>query len=121
MKEENWLLHPAWELYETWLIFYDTLPVDIPSIDSKANKSPLRPRAYQYLENLDILPNKDTNSMAYKSIIDNFLKSGIRIVDLHYDTLNNIQQFGAKNAFFEEDKLLMIDWCQAIISIFNRY
>ena len=99
IKEEKWLLHPGWELYDTWLIFYDTLPAYIPAFDlsrveqniANGNAQPLhRPRAYQYLENLDILPVFDANQQAYSSVINMFLKSGFRIVDIHYDTLNNI-------------------------------
>jgi len=35
--------------------------------------------------------------------------------------LRNIQAFGAKNAFFEEDRILLIDWCQAILFVNNQF
>jgi hypothetical protein len=61
VKEQKWFLHPAWELYDTWLVFYDTLPVDIPSFNLNNNKCLKRPRAFHYLENLDIIPVEDIN------------------------------------------------------------
>lgn len=35
--------------------------------------------------------------------------------------MRNIQAFGAKNAFFEEDRILLMDWCQAILFVSNQF
>lgn len=59
--------------------------------------------------------------MAYKAIMDNFILAGFRVKDIETDTLRNLQAFGAKNAFFEEDELLLMDFCEAIMLLNFRF
>ena len=51
----------------------------------------------------------------------NFLGKGVRIKDLEAETLLNIEVFGSKNAFFEEDQLHLADWCYSILLINFRF
>jgi len=39
----------------------------------------------------------------------------VRVKDIEYTTLINIQAFGAKEAFFEEDAQILVDLSQAIL------
>ena len=46
---------------------------------------------------------------------------GVRVRDIESDTLRNIRAFGPDKAFFEEDRILLLDWCQGIIIMHNKY
>ena len=91
-------LNKNWDVHEDWLSFYDLIPVDIPSLDTSPEHQDLdkskpnmpRPRIYQYLEHLDVLPNDDALATAFGAIINMFLRAGIRVVDISSDTLRNI-------------------------------
>ena len=50
-----------------------------------------------------------------------FLRAGVRVCDIESNTLRNIHAFGAQDAFFEEDRLLLIDWCHAILVMYNAF
>jgi len=50
-----------------------------------------------------------------------YLKNGIRVADIESNTLRNMQAFGAKDAFFEEDRILLMDWCQGILFTKNQF
>ena len=68
---------------------------------------------YRYLEcQVDV----EWQKKAYKSVV-NWLTNGVRVKDFECDSLRNIQAFGAQNAFFEEDRLLLIDFSEAIITV----
>ena len=49
------------------------------------------------------MDTKELHAKAYENIIMNFLGNGVRIKDLEAETLLNIEVFGSKHAFFEED------------------
>lgn len=74
-----------------------------------------------YLEHLDVLPVGDADIECYTAVINKFLRAGFRVHEIHHDTLKNMEAFGADDAFFEEDRLLIMDWCQGIISMHNAY
>lgn len=68
----------------------------------------MRRSSYIYLNQLN---TDDQNCHAYKNILQNFICAGIRVKDIESDTLRNIYAFGPKNAFLEDDKMLLSDWC----------
>ena len=76
-----------------------------------------RPCYYKYLE---MMTEGHYQKLSYKLIVD-YLKSGVRVADIEWNTLRNIQAFGAKDAFFEEDRLLIMDWCQGILFTKNQF
>lgn len=57
---------------------------------------------------------------SYKAIV-NFLRNGVRVRDLESDILRNIEAFGPNDAFFEEDKYIVISFCDAILTVNNEY
>jgi len=105
-----------------------SLQMDDPEPEDKKPQAPKGPtlmpartRIYNYLEALDILPGNQQEK-AYNNITNNFLKkSGIRIKDIEACTLSNIYCFGVDNALFEEDKLLLVDWCRGIITMKTKF
>ena len=47
---------------------------------------------------------------------------GIRVLDIEETTLRNIISFGGgENAFFEEDRWLLIDFCRMVISVYQKF
>jgi len=75
-------------------------------------------RVYQYLEDLR---GEAEHAKAYSLILNNFIKMGIRTIDLKNDTLRLIAAFGAKNSFFEEDQRMLMDFCRGVINIYNKH
>ena len=57
---------------------------------------------------------------SYKSIV-NYLRNGVRVKDLESDILRNMEAFGPANAFFEEDKWIVISFCDAVLTLNNEY
>jgi len=45
----------------------------------------------------------------------------VRVKDLECDFLRNMMAFGDKNAFFCEDKTLLIDFCRGILTVYNKF
>ena len=117
-------LGPKWDLQKDFLDIYSLLPVEIPSLkfpehDLQGNliKNP-RKSAYLFL---DLLDTKELYAKAYENVIMNFLGKGIRVKDIEADTMQIIEVFGSKDAFFEEDKLQLCDWCTSILLINFRF
>ena len=104
---------------EEFLNVYALLPVEIPSFRLPTEAAPKkRQSVYQFLNELD---SKEAHAQAYEAIIDKFLCAGVRVADIESTTLRQLQAFGSKNAFFEEDELLLTDFCEAILLLNSRF
>lgn len=112
---------PKWDLDEEFLNVYSLLPVEIPSMqlpDEYGEVKNKRKSTYIFLDQLD---TEEHSCNAYENIITKFICAGIRVKDIESDTLRNIYAFGAKGAFFEEDQLLISDFCQTVLFINHRF
>ena len=69
---------------------------------------------------LEIIEEEEWQVQAYSCVI-NMLKNGIRVADIANDTLLNMQTFGLAEAFFEEDRQLILDWFQALIVVHTQF
>ena len=112
-------IDPTWDLDEEFLNVYAQLPIEIPSFKLPSETAPKKRKSvYQFLNDLD---SKEAHAKAYEAIIDNFLCAGFRVEDIESSTLRQLQAFGSKNAFFEEDELILTDFCEAILLLNFRF
>ena len=98
---------------------YTQLPVEIPSFRLPSETPPKKRKSvYRFLNELD---TKETRAKAYEAIITKFLTPSFRIEELESSTLLLLNSFGSKNALFEEDELLLNDFCEAILLLNFRF